>query len=234
MPSPPSIGARFSRARRAGVLAAVALAGAATLSACGGGGSHQDASEPSGKYVVQIVTASFPGAQRLSQHSHLVITVRNADRKTIPDLAVTVCNITCRYPAPKGAGTSSAPFASNLSQDSLSNPSRPIWVLEKPPGVCGYSCRSGGAGADATTAANTWALNRPLRPGATATFDWGLTAVRPGRHVVGWEIAAGINGKAKAVLQGGGGQPHGQFVVTISSRPTQAYVDQSGQIVTTL
>ena len=59
-----------------------------------------------------------------------------------------------------------------------------------------------------------------------------MTAVAPGRHVVAWEVAAGLNGKAKAVLQSGG-LPHGTFVVTIHNAPSESYVNNNGQIVTT-
>ncbi|HUA48693.1 MAG TPA: hypothetical protein VMA77_25900, partial [Solirubrobacteraceae bacterium] len=70
-------------------------------------------------------------------------------------------------------------------------------------------------------------------PGHTAKFDWAVTAVAPGRHVVAWEVAAGLNGKAKAVLQGRGGLPHGKFTVTIHNAPSESYVNNNGQIVTT-
>ena len=54
----------------------------------------------------------------------------------------------------------------------------------------------------------------------------------PGSHVVAWEIAAGLNGKARAVLADGSA-PHGTFAVVIHSTPAQTYVNGSGQIVTT-
>ena len=50
------------------------------------------------------------------------------------------------------------------------------------------------------------------------------------RHVVAWQIAAGLNGKAKAVLAGGA-KPHGTFKVSITSAPQQSYVNNNGQIV---
>jgi hypothetical protein len=59
-----------------------------------------------------------------------------------------------------------------------------------------------------------------------------VTAVRPGRHVVAWEVAAGLNGKAKAVLSNGR-LPSGRFTVTIRNAPAETYVDNNGQIVTT-
>lgn len=207
-----------------------AAASLLALAACGGA-SSQDANEPSGNFTVEVPTATFPATQRLSQHSHMVIAVRNASNKTIPNVAVTVCNVTCRYPAPPGEGTSAQAFAENLNMPYLANPSRPVWIVDRPPGQCTYSCQSGGAGGAVTAYSNTWALGS-LRPGATATFDWGVTAVVPGHHVVAWEIAAGLNGKAKAVLSDGS-TPSGAFTVDISSAPAQSYVNGAGQVVST-
>ncbi|HXD67338.1 MAG TPA: hypothetical protein VNV17_22115 [Solirubrobacteraceae bacterium] len=202
---------------------------ALAISACGGG-QNQAASEPSGNFPVKVSTASFPSAQRLSQHTHLVIAVHNAGSKAIPNVAVTICNVTCAYPAPKGEGSSSEAFAADISQSGLANPSRPLWVIERPPGHCGYSCQNGGQGAAVTAYTNTWALGR-LAPGKTARFDWAVTAVQAGRHVVAWQVAAGLNGKAKAVLSNGGA-PHGTFAVKVSTKPAQSYVNNNGQIVT--
>jgi hypothetical protein len=207
-----------------------AVVAAAALAACGGG-QTQSANEPSGRFPVSVDTATFPATQTLAQQTHLVIAVRNAGTKPIPDVAVTICNVTCAYPAPKGAGTSAAAFASTIDQPYLANPSRPLWIVDAAPGPCLYSCRNGGAGAAVTADSNTWALGR-LAPGHTARFDWAVTAVKPGRHVVAWEVAAGLNGKAKAVLAGGGGLPHGTFTVTVGSKPPQTYVNDNGQIVT--
>jgi hypothetical protein len=210
---------------------------ALALSACGGG-QNQAANEPNGKFPVAVDRASFPRFQKLSQHSHLVITVHNAGSKTIPDVAVTICNVTCAYPAPRGQGSSSSAFAADITQPNLANPSRPIWIVDRGPGACGYSCQNGGLGGGggqgggATAYSNTWALGR-LAPGQTARFDWAVTAVSTGRHIVAWEVAAGLNGKAKAVNSDGGTAPHGSFSVDVSSKPPQTYVNNNGQIETT-
>ena len=45
-------------------------------------------------------------------------------------------------------------------------------------------------------------------------------------------MAAGLNGRAKAVL-GNGSAPHGTFSVDIDTAPQQTYVGNNGQIVTT-
>jgi hypothetical protein len=203
------------------------------LSACGGG-ARQDASEPSKNFTVAVTTATFPSSQRLSEHTKMVIAVRNVSGQAIPDLAVTVCNISCAYGSAAGEGTSATAFATYANAPGIANPSRAVWVVDQPPGTCagsnGYSCQSGGAGGDVTADANTWALGRPLAPGATATFVWAVTAVAPGKHVVAWEIAAGLNGKAKAVLSDGT-LPHGVFPVNITSATAKPYVNDAGQIV---
>jgi hypothetical protein len=195
------------------------------LSACGGG-ARQDAQEPSGNFAVRVEAATFPTSQRLSQHTHMVISVKNAGNKAIPDIAVTITD-------PKW-GTSIQAFAQHVSMTGLASHSRPVWIVDRPPdpnGQCGFSCSKGGPGGAATAYSNTWALGR-LAPGQSVKFDWALTAVVAGTHVVHYRIAAGLNGKAKATLSGGG-IPQGTFTVKISKAPAQSYVTGSGRIVQT-
>jgi hypothetical protein len=199
------------------------IAASVSLAACGGG-SRQDANEPSGTFPVQITTASFPSSQRLSEHTHLVIAVRNMGSKTIPDVAVTITD--------PHYGTSVQAFGQYLNMPGLASHSRPVWIVDRAPepgGGCQYSCEQGGPGGAVTAYSNTWALGA-LKPGATAKFDWGLTAVAPGKHTIQYEIAAGLNGKAKARVPGGG-IPRGTFIVTISNQPNRSYVTDSGQVV---
>ena len=214
------------RTRSCGIIAGI---GAALFLAACGSGARQDAGEPHGKFPVAVATATFPSAQTMSEHTHLVIDVRNPGRKTIPDVAVTICNVTCDYPAPKGEGTSAAAFAAQVNQPYLANSSRPTWIVDRGPGPCDFSCHNGGAGAGVTAYSNTWALGA-LRPGHSVRFDWAVTAVSPGRHVVAWKVAAGLNGRAKAV-PGDGTQLKGRFVVHVGSTPQQTYVNNNGQIV---
>jgi hypothetical protein len=206
------------------VVAGLALAG------CGGGGASQTAGEATGKFPVQVSQATFPTLQRLSQHTHLVIRVRNMGSRTIPDIAVTIINP--RY------GTAAQAFATLLPQSPPGQPilagrSRPAWIVDQPPGPCAYSCKQGGPGGAITAFSNTWALGK-LAPGHVARFDWGVTAVQPGTYTIKYEIAAGLSGKARAVLAGAGHGPvYGTFRVTVSGKPRQAYVNNNGQIVYT-
>jgi hypothetical protein len=207
----------------------VGIAASVALAACGGGGSDQSASEPKGNFTVQVPTATFPPSQRLAQQTRLVIAVRNSGAKTIPNIAVTICNVTCAYPALKGQGTNAGAFAQDLDQPNLASSSRPVWIVDRPPGPCRFACQSGGPGGAVTAHSNTWALGA-LRPGATAKFQWAVTAVKAGKHIVAWQVAAGLHGNARAVLSDGTA-PRGTFKVTISRMPQQSFVTASGKVV---
>jgi hypothetical protein len=210
------------------------LAAAATLSACGSG-PRQDANEPNRVFHVQV-TSSFPTTQRLAEASNLVISVRNTDTATIPDVAVTICNVTCGYSQQdlqSGYGTSVQAFSEKINYPAgqLASDSRPVWIVDQPPNPngCQYSCQQGGPGGAVTAYSNTWALG-PLKPGTTKTFSWKVTAVKPGMHIVAWQVAAGLNGKAKARTSADA-VPQGTFKVKIASAPEQAYVNNAGQVV---
>ncbi len=86
-------------------------------------------------------------------------------------------------------------------------------------------------GSYSTADPDTWASGS-LAPGRSVTFDWGVTAVTPGRHVVAWQVAAGLAGNAKAVLAGGA-TPQGTFAVNVTTTPAQSYVDNNGNVVST-
>ena len=202
------------------------------LSACGGG-ARQDAQEHRAHYAVRVPVAIFPATQDLAHRARMVIAVRNAGTKTMPNVAITITNP--RY------GTTAQAFAERLtnsysdpSSPVLANSSRPIWVIDRGPGasICAASCQAAGgtgAGGGQTAYSNTWALG-PLAPGHTKVFRWIVTAIQPGTHLVRYRVAAGLNGDAVAVLAGGG-VPAGIFRVTVHSAPQQSYVDNSGRIV---
>src|SRR3954454_15921925 len=86
---PAALGRNPAAQRTIGLRALVPVTVAAiALSGCGS--KEQSADEPSGKFPVEIVSASFPSAQRLATTSNLVIVVRNPGRKKIPVISVTV------------------------------------------------------------------------------------------------------------------------------------------------
>ena len=181
---------------------ALVAAGTAALAIAGcGGGQRQDADEPSGTFQVAVLKASFPAKQHLAQPERFVITVRNTGAKAVPNVAVTVSS-----------------FAERSEQAGLADPERAVWVIDSSP-----------RGGD-TAYTNTWALGR-LAPGHTRRFVWRVTAVQAGTHTVKWQVAAGLNGKAKATLAGNRA-PAGSVTVDVSSKPAQAHVDpKTGRVV---
>jgi hypothetical protein len=175
--------------------------GALLLAGCGGGGERQDEDETSGNYSIDVVSATFPEQQRLAEKVALRVRVRNDDSKTIPNLAVTVDG-----------------FSRRSEQPGLADASRPVWIIDEGPrgGVTAYT--------------NTWALGR-VRAGETKEFVWEVTPVKAGRYEVKYRVAAGLDGKAKAVLAGGD-RPSGSFNVSVSREPDQSRVDpDTGDVV---
>lgn len=165
-----------------------------------GGGQRQDAHEPSGKFKVQVVSAKFPAKQSLAQRSSMVIAVKNVDSRTIPNVAVTVKSFDVRKKDP-----------------SLADPRRPRFIVNTGP--------HGGDTADVGTSALG-----PLKPGATKKFKWDVTAVMPGRYRISYAVAAGLNGKARAVLAGGG-TPTGVFSGKVSGKAPAAHVADDGHTI---
>lgn len=206
-------------------LALVGLAGT-TAAACGSS-QTQAASEPKGNFPV-AASATFPTSQRIPDHTQLVVKVKNTGRKPLPDVAVT---ITDGVPGHRDWGTQVQAFDYLLNMSNVASHSRPVWIVDQPPGPCRFSCQTGGPGAAVTSFSNTWALGE-LKPGKTAIFDWHVTAVQPGAFVVNWRVAAGLFSNATAVTAGGG-PPHGSFTVRISQTPPRAYVNNNGKIITT-
>ena len=212
--------------------AAVALAAAG----CGGSSSGSSTADPSthaggsGSYPV-AVTASFPHRQSLAQRVRFTVAVRNTGRRALPNVAVSVCNTTCSYKAPRGQGTTVQAFSYAIGKaPNLANASRPIWIVLQPPGKCGYSCRNLGPGAAVTAYSNTWALGR-LAPGHTARFVWTVTPVKAGRFTVAWQVAAALKGPNHAVLAGG--KPaQGTLVAKVATRPPQYVVQPNGKVKT--
>jgi hypothetical protein len=170
-------------------------------SGCGGGGERQDKDEPSGDYKVEIVQAKFPDGQSLAKRSELVIAVKNVDTKTIPNASVTVNS-----------------FDQRKNDPNLADPSRPLFVVNRGP-----------RGGD-TAYVGTWALG-PLKPGQVKIFRWDVTAVKAGAYNVRYAVAAGLDGKAKAVLAGGG-KPTGEFRGEVSNKAPKARVADDGSVVT--
>ena len=172
----------FRAAALAGTLVALCL----TLGACGA--DAQDENEPEGTYKVDVLSASFPGRQNLAQESTLKITVQNRDTREIPNLGVTVDG-----------------FYQRREDANLSDPSRPIWIVNEPP----FNSES--------AVTNTWTTG-PLRAGGKRTLEWKVSALRAGTYNPRYRVNAGIDGKAKAESFDGG-PATGSFTVRISREP---------------
>lgn len=192
---------------------------ALAIGACGGGGERQDEGEPEGDFPIEVVTAKFPNRQRLAAPTDLRLGVENAGDETIPNLAVTVF-------IEESADDS---FSVKLEQPGLANPNRPVWVLEETyPRLAGESRPPGSSPGDVAST-NTFAFGA-LEPGDTREMVWRVTPTIGGTYTVNYEIAAGLNGKAKAVTEDGS-DATGEFVVTIETKPPQATVNEAGKVV---
>jgi hypothetical protein len=177
-----------------GLGAAVLSVAALGVASCGG--SQQDAHEPSGKFKVEIVKATFPGKQKLAKRSTMVIAVKNVDSRSLPNPSVTVTS-----------------FNRNSTQANLADPSRPVFVVNTGP--------RGGETANQDTAA----FGRALPPGGIAVFKWNLTAVQAGSYKIHYTVSAGLYGKAIAVDSQGNKNPGGEFAGTISNAAPHSTVN---------
>jgi hypothetical protein len=208
------------------------LALALAVSACGGG-ERQDVNEPSGNYQVQVAKAKFPSRQRLVDTSDLELEIKNVDDQTIPDLAVTIYTGDIKAGV-TAAGSGQGSFNIPLDQPGLASPNRPVWILENKypklltPGVKNLDQAPTAGAAAAQT--DTFQFGA-LRSGDSKDIVWRVTPVRAGTYTVHYEVAAGLQGKAKAVTADGS-PVKDKFVVTITSKPPQTCVNNAGQITT--
>jgi hypothetical protein len=224
-----------------GMLAALLAAGVASC----GGGERQDANEPEGDFPVQIVSAAFPSKQQLAQNTNLTLAVENSGDKTIPDLAITIfttSNASTNETQTASNGTATGTTGTSTSseqfpqaqgsfsvrsdQPDLAIPFRPVWILEE--GYPKLEGQTASAGAEAAQT-DTFSFG-PLAQNETRRMVWNVTPVQAGTYTVHYRVAAGLQGKAKAVTADGS-VPEGEFVVRISSTPPQTRVNDSGQVV---
>ncbi|HLM09464.1 MAG TPA: hypothetical protein VK307_07125 [Thermoleophilaceae bacterium] len=196
--------------------ASLLIAGLVALSGCGGG-ERQDENEPEGDFPVEVVRASFPDDQKLAKSSKLRITVRNAGKRTIPNVALTIDGFDY----------------SKKADGELADTSRPVFAVDGVPVQIGGLPEAKEAtplGCD-TAYVSTWGCG-PLRPGRERTFEWSVTAVRAGPYRITWSVAAGLDGNARAVTPGDRA-PRGSFTGTISDEAPEVRVADDGKTVVT-
>lgn len=190
---------RLRAMRRLALVCAVLVAGC-------GGGARQDAGEPSGEFKVEVVSASFPRAQHVGQAVQLRVRVRNADRRTLRNVAVTV-------QTKPVAGTAAVAFGQHAVDPALADSARPVWVLAEGP-----------VGGDVANV-NTWSAGT-LGPSESKVLVWRLVASKAGRYTVEYSVSPGLTGKAKAAA----GDTGGSFRVTIADGPVPARVGEDGRV----
>ncbi len=221
-----------------GLLAALMAAGIASC----GGGERQDVDEPEGDFPVQIVSADFPSKQQLAQNTNLTLGIENTGDNTIPDLAITIFTSSNTNTGESGGGTttpatgtttgasnlptSQGSFSVRSEQPGLAIPFRPVWILEE--GFPKLEGQTASAGAEAAQT-DTFSFGA-LAVNQTKRIVWNVTPVQAGTFTVHYRVAAGLQGKAKAVTADGS-VPEGEFVVRISSAPPQTRVNDAGQVV---
>jgi hypothetical protein len=192
---------------------------AAVLGACGGSESSSD-DEATGTFHVKVTEATFPTKQALGQTSLLRLGIRNTGKRTVPGLTVTFTI------AGKEGVDSSLPFGISDPSSGLAQPDRPVWVLAQSYPKLHGSSDPGGA---TTSSRKTFAFG-PVKPGATTQAVWKLSAVRPGKYTLLYNVDAGLSGKARAKTTGGVA-PGGSFATEISEVLPETEVTDSGEIV---
>jgi hypothetical protein len=181
-----------------------------------GSSAQQNASEPKGVFKVRVTHASFPSRQSVAREERLALSVKNTSAHTVPDVSVAL---------------NSLEYLSNYPN--LAARRRPVWVIDHGPGPLPprpvETVEVDAPGGATTANYNVWALGS-LAPGATRSFVWHVTAVKPGTHTVTYRVFAGLNGKAKAELANGA-VPTGSFKVSIADQPLPRHVNpQTGRV----
>jgi hypothetical protein len=201
-------------------LAALLIAG------CGGSDPRQDENEEGADYPVEVTVAEFAPKQRLAETTDLELAFRNSGDETIPDLAVTIYT---------GDVKADGAFNVRSTQEGLADPNRPVWILENDypkileDGASTKDLDSAPTAGAETASTNTYAFGE-LPPDEEIHVVFRVTPVVAGTYTVHYEVAAGLDGKAVAVTDTG--EPvEGEFVATITDKPSATKVDEDGNVV---
>lgn len=199
----------MGKALRGVSLAACGVILVALLSGCGEG--ERNAREVARTYPVEVRVAHFPRKQAIAHNTQLVLIVRNAGARTIPNIAVTL---------------DSFYYTSTVAKLSVNK--RPVWIVNTGPGVVASAPpvkteEVNPPGGGETAFVDTWALGA-LAPHASRAFIWRVTPVKAGVHTVHYTVAGGVDGKALARLAGGG-LARGSLTAVIAPAPRRTHVN---------
>ena len=201
-------------------MAAVLIAG------CGGSDPRQDENEEEGDYPVEVTVAEFAPKQRLAETTDLELAFRNSGDETIPNLALTIYT---------GDEKADGAFNMRSNSEGLADPNRPVWILENEypklleTGMTAKDLDAAPTAGAETASTNTYAFGE-LEAGDTIRTVFRVTPVVAGTYTVHYEVAAGLDGNARAVTDSG--EPVvGEFVATITDQPKATKVDESGKVV---
>lgn len=203
---------------------------AALAAGCGGTtakGDRQDKDEPEGNFPVSVEEATFPLKQELAQSTTMKVVVRNAGDREIPNIAVVVqCG--------DSKNGSNGSFDRQIAGTQQADKNRPNFVVDKIPGSDRPASRQDLDPLERSTAyVNTYALGK-LAPNRTATFEWKVTAVQSGDFRLCYRVAAGLDGKAKAVAASGSLPLQEEWNGVVDREAPRTGVADDGETITTL
>lgn len=203
-------------------LLALAVAG------CGGTtakGDRQDTDEKEGNYPVAVEEAEFPLRHELAETSTMRVVVRNAGNERIPNIVVTVqCD--------DNKGGQNGSFDRQVAGQAQADKNRPNFVVDQIPGATRPASRQQLDPLERSTAyVNTYSLGS-LAPNRTATFEWKVTAVRAGDFRLCYRVAAGLDGKAKAVPAEGSLPIEQEWQGNITNEAPKTGVADDGTVTT--
>ncbi len=224
----PGTSPRKKRAQRHPALAAgVAAACSILLLGACGEKERQDENEVAGEFSVEVSQAKFPPRQRLAETVDLSLEVTNTGGESVPDLAITIYT---------GDAETKADGSFNIRSDQagLADPNRPVWILENDypkileDGVNPSKLDDQPTAGAETAATDTYSFGA-LGPNESKTIFWRVTPVTSGTYTVHYELAGGLDGKAK-IVTADGSPVEGEFVPTITDKPPQTRVTDGGRV----
>src|SRR5687767_2108547 len=169
------------------------------VAGCGGSDPRQDENEEEGDYPVEVTVAELPPKQRLAETTDLEVAFRNSGSEDIPNLVVTIYT---------GDEKADGAFNVRSAQEGLADPNRPVWILENDypkileRGASAADLDSAPTAGAETSSTNTYTFGE-LEPGDEIHTVFRVTPVVAGTFTVHYEVAAGLDGNARAVTDTG-------------------------------